>query len=85
MRCEPEAWGPDAERLLKDYRRYGDRELIGKSLQMQSLQERINKVAAHPDARVLIIGESGTGKETVAQQIHTKSPRKNDVSRRTFT
>lgn len=75
---KPEAWGPDAEKLLKDYRRYGNRELVGKSLQMQSLQERINKVAAHPDARVLIIGESGTGKETVAQQIHTKSPRKNE-------
>ena len=45
---------------------------------MQSLQERINKVAAHPDARVLIIGESGTGKETVANQIHTKSPRKRE-------
>ena len=75
---KPEAWGPEAEKLLKDYRRYGNRELVGKSLQMQSLQERINKVAAHPDARVLIIGESGTGKETVAQQIHTKSPRKNE-------
>ena len=75
---KPEAWGPDAEKLLKDYRRYGNRELVGKSLQIQSLRERINKVAAHPDARVLIIGESGTGKETVAQQIHTKSPRKNE-------
>jgi DNA-binding NtrC family response regulator len=75
---KPEEWGPDVEKLLREYRRYGTRELIGKSLLLQSLQERINKVAAHPDARVLILGESGTGKETVAQQIHTKSVRKDE-------
>ena len=45
---------------------------------MRRLQERINKVAGHPDARVLIIGESGTGKETVALQIHSKSERRNE-------
>jgi DNA-binding NtrC family response regulator len=43
---------------------------------MTRLQERINKVAKHEHARVLILGESGTGKESVAQQIHTKSPRR---------
>ena len=74
----PEAWGADAERLVEDYRRYGNRELLGKSVQMQTLQERINKVARHPDARVLITGENGTGKETVAQQLHLKSPRRNE-------
>lgn len=69
---------PDLEKLRNNYRRYGNRELVGKSLQMRALQERINKVAAHGDARVLIIGESGTGKETVANQLHTKSPRKEE-------
>lgn len=68
----------DLEKLRNNYRRYGNRELVGKSLQMRALQERINKVAAHVDARVLIIGESGTGKETVANQLHTKSPRKEE-------
>ena len=50
-------------------------ELLGKSDEITTLQDRINRVAAHEHARVLILGESGTGKETVAQQIHTKSPR----------
>jgi transcriptional regulator with PAS, ATPase and Fis domain len=45
---------------------------------MLRLQERINRIAAHPDARVLVIGESGTGKETVALQIHNKSERRNE-------
>ncbi len=69
------AWSPEVRSAVDHYERYGNRELIGKSLQMTSLQERINRVAVHADARVLILGESGTGKETVAQQIHTKSPR----------
>ncbi len=69
------AWTPEVRSAVDHYERYGNRELIGKSLQMTSLQERINRVAVHADARVLILGESGTGKETVAQQIHTKSPR----------
>jgi len=69
------AWSPEVRSAVNHYERYGNRELIGKSLQMSALQERINRVAVHSDARVLILGESGTGKETVAQQIHTKSPR----------
>jgi two-component system nitrogen regulation response regulator NtrX len=31
-------------------------------------------MAAHSDARVLLIGESGTGKELLAEHVHTKSP-----------
>ena len=72
------AWSPDAKRLVAHYRRYRGRELVGKSPTMRRLQERINKVAAHPDARVLVIGESGTGKETVALQIHSRSERRNE-------
>lgn len=75
---KPEAWSPAVEKVVANYRRYGSRELVGKSLQMRSLQERINRVASHADARVLILGESGTGKETIAWQIHTKSPRKSE-------
>ena len=72
----PGAWEPDVKRAVEHYDRYGGRELLGKSQVIATLQERINRVAAHEHARVLILGESGTGKETVAQQIHTKSPRR---------
>ena len=72
----PGAWEPDVKRAVEHYDRYGGRELLGKSQVIATLQERINRVATHEHARVLILGESGTGKETVAQQIHTKSPRR---------
>ena len=72
---KPCAWEPDVKAAVEHYDRYGGRELLGKSRVMTMLQERINRVAEHEYARVLILGESGTGKETVAQQIHTKSPR----------
>ena len=71
----PAAWEPDVRSAVEHYDRYGSRELLGKSAAIATLQDRINRVAAHEHARVLILGESGTGKETVAQQIHTKSPR----------
>ena len=74
---KPCAWEPDVKAAVQHYDRYGSRELLGKSREMSMLQERINRVAVHEHARVLILGESGTGKETVAQQIHTKSPRWN--------
>ena len=72
------AWDNDAKRIVAHYRRYGGRELVGKSAKMRTLVGRINRIASFPDARVLILGESGTGKETVALQIHNKSDRKNE-------
>ena len=72
----PKAWDADVRRAMEHYDRYGGRELLGKSQAITALRDRINRVAAHEHARVLILGESGTGKETVAQQIHTKSPRR---------
>ena len=72
---KPCAWEPNVKAAVEHYDRYGGRELLGKSPVMVMLQDRINRVAVHEHARVLILGESGTGKETVAQQIHTKSPR----------
>lgn len=74
-----ESWSSDAKRIVNHYRRYGNRELIGNSIQMKQLRERINFVAANPEARVLVIGESGTGKETVALQIHNRSARRNEA------
>ena len=72
------AWDNDAKRIVAHYRRYGGRELVGKSAKMRTLVGRINRIASFPDARVLILGESGTGKETVALQIHNKSERKGE-------
>lgn len=48
--------------------------LIGNSVAMQDIRQRISLVAPK-NAWVLITGENGTGKEVVAQQIHTGSPR----------
>jgi transcriptional regulator with PAS, ATPase and Fis domain len=73
--CE-NAWDAQSRQIVAHYRRYGGRELVGKSAKMRILKERINRIASFPDARVLILGESGTGKETVALQIHNKSERK---------
>ena len=76
---DPESkWSESERRMIEHYRRYGHRELIGKSAAIAALQERINNIAPHEHARVLILGESGTGKETVAQQIHFKSKRGQD-------
>ena len=72
------AWSSEMNRLVEHYRRYGNREMVGKGSQMVELRSYIERIAKHPDARVLILGESGTGKETVASQIHTKSPRRNE-------
>ena len=76
---EPESrWGNCERQMIEHYRRYGHRELVGKSDVMMNLQERINRIAPRDKARVFIYGESGTGKETIAMFIHTKSPRKNE-------
>src|SRR4051812_48894766 len=48
--------------------------LLGSSIAMQSLRERIAQVAA-TDETVLVCGESGTGKELVARTIHGTSRR----------
>lgn len=49
--------------------------MVGKSVLMADIFNRIEQVAAH-DATVLITGESGTGKELVARQIHERSKRR---------
>jgi len=74
-----DAWDQESRSLVAHYRRYGGRELVGKSTTMSTLRDRIARIASFPDARVLILGESGTGKETVALQIHTKSERRNEA------
>lgn len=50
--------------------------MIGQSLAMQQLYQRIEQ-AAPTESTVLIVGETGTGKELVAAAIHERSRRKN--------
>jgi len=56
--------------------KYGLEKMIGSSLVMKEVFEKIKQVALSK-ATVLIEGESGTGKELAAHAIHQLSPRRN--------
>lgn len=64
------------KRLENRCRRKDDHELIGRSVQISSLRERIALVGANDVARTLIVGEVGTGRLNVATLIHNNSPRR---------
>lgn len=49
-------------------------ELVGQSLQIESVRRLIGKAARHR-LPVLLLGETGTGKEVVASAIHRANPR----------
>jgi two-component system response regulator HydG len=53
--------------------RFGFEGVIGNSLEMQRVIERLKQVAP-TSASVLITGESGTGKELVAKALHINNP-----------
>ncbi|CAG1012617.1 Regulatory protein AtoC [Anaerolineales bacterium] len=53
---------------------YRDDELVGESLAMQDIYQKMRKMEG-VDAPILISGESGTGKELVAHLIHQHSAR----------
>jgi DNA-binding NtrC family response regulator len=76
---DPESeWDEAERRMVEHYERNGSREIVGDGPVIKALRGRIDQVARCDRARVLITGESGTGKETVALQIHSKSPRRNE-------
>ena len=51
-------------------------EVVGKSIVMQQLRDKLKRVAQH-DAWVLISGDAGSGKEMFARYIHSCSVRSN--------
>ncbi len=55
----------------------GTPSLIGESVVMQRLRERIRKLAA-VRCNVIVTGESGTGKELVARDLHALSPQRDN-------
>ncbi len=56
-------------------------EIIGQDSGLAKVMERVDLVAAK-NIPILIHGESGSGKELIAQAIHERSLRKNEVFRR---
>ena len=74
--CDPEEmWSIAEKEMVRQFIRFGRREIQGKSAVVQALHARIDLIAPKDRARVMILGESGTGKETIALLIHSKSPR----------
>ncbi len=51
-----------------------DTKIIGMSVGMQKIMDKLDKIAEATDVSVLITGESGTGKELIAREIHRRSP-----------
>ena len=49
-------------------------DLVGKSQNVQSIKDQINKLAVS-DSRIFITGPTGSGKELIARKIHKKSKR----------
>lgn len=66
------------EKEIRNVFKPSDQIIIGKSPAIARMMQLIEKVAA-TDTNVLITGENGTGKELVAQEIHRRSLRKNEI------
>ncbi len=66
------------EELAHNLSHQSDSAIIGNSPVMRELMSYIQSVA-DTDATVLILGETGTGKELIADEIHAKSNRHNEV------
>jgi len=66
------------EKSLKEQLRPKHRNMIGQSKPVLNMLRMIQKVSK-TDANVLITGENGTGKELVAQDLHYRSKRANEL------
>ena len=66
-----------ARKFMTSYEKIGVTRLLGRSVQMEKLKERIKQVASTTSS-VMISGESGTGKELVARALHEESERYNE-------
>ncbi|MEG2803459.1 propionate catabolism operon regulatory protein PrpR [Stenotrophomonas sp.] len=66
---------PSLRRRAPARRGDSDHALLGDSVTMQQVRERIALYAPH-DSTVLVTGETGTGKELVARQLHAASGRR---------
>lgn len=62
--------------LLEKEKEYAIGAIIGNSLNMKKIHEKIDILSKNDNVTVLIRGETGTGKELVAEAIHNKSIRK---------
>lgn len=56
--------------LRKAYAKAFEREFVGQSSTIKTIEEKIQKMAKARVSNILITGESGTGKELVARHIH---------------
>ena len=73
----------EREQLLTNRRQISEQaaekvQLIGESPAIEALRSTIDRVA-NTDLAVMILGENGTGKEVVAQQIHYRSSRRDQL------
>lgn len=68
----------EERKLVAWYKRFGSREIIGRSQVVESLRHSIEQIAGKDQLRVLIHGESGSGKENIAEQIHSRSSRQDE-------
>ncbi|MFE4353271.1 sigma-54 interaction domain-containing protein [Peribacillus butanolivorans] len=63
----------DHDKEIEAKQRINTSQIVFRSQEMQTLMEKVIKVAAFPTS-VLITGDSGTGKEVLANYIHQYSP-----------
>lgn len=73
--ADPSLIDPNDMAHIRNFRRWGNRFLSGRSEIMARLRELIMKIAKDPECSVLVTGETGTGKELAAQMLHQYSPR----------
>ena len=71
------SWPTELKNLMSCYQAGGNREFIGKSVQVKALRRRLAMAAACKEASVLLLGETGSGKGMAAEYIHSHSDRRN--------